>query len=82
MSRTRAERRHNTQVKCTARREYRDHNDHWMPCSLTVTDGGERKTCTRCLRDKRNWIWVFPGPAVLKAIDRSFMDDLDIADYT
>ena len=82
MSRTRAERRHNTQVKCSTRQEFRDHPDVWMPCSFTVTPGGERKTCMRCMRDKRNWRWDFPKLGALRAIACSSMDDIDIADFT
>ena len=55
MARTRAERRHNTHVKTTARKAC-------GCCSAKVTPSGEASTCSRCVTDKG---YSFNDPAYL-----------------
>ncbi len=52
MTRTRAQRRHNTQVKTSARKAIADRGDNpWIPggcCGGKISLNGEAASCSRC----------------------------------
>lgn len=95
MARTRAERRHNTYVKTSARKRYRDLRmaDDWSGgghyhglCWGNITEGGERKQCRRCITSNAYEVgggWYDSLEAEQYAIRHGFaLDAIDIFDFT
>ena len=68
MSRTRAERRHNTRVK--AARRNRLSSDYWGICGGKVTKSGEACTCTLC--EAGRWINDSYLQSFLTKVDESW----------